>query len=784
MKLKFLKNRHIQIGILFFFLFMALFGRLAYLQLSLGDEYAVISQDVITRIIPEKGMRGTIYSQDGEKLAWNRLSFDVDLYYYELMQGDGNASILNTINIIESRGGQIQYNLPLKLDSNGKIIFNWEAEKHSQKLSKAQISKKEEDWKSMHRLKQELSAEESFNKLREIYGIGEEYTIHESLSILNIWNEMKLVGFRAYRPVTIARDIDLDTATALEEVSSEQKGVVVSPSSIRDYPYGETASHILGYIGKITEEEWNRPEGYYKENNYNPSVDLVGRSEMEMVMEEYLRGIDGGRRIEVDSLGRTIRTLEEKKPVPGNNVYLTIDLELQKATENALKDTMAKIRSGEMGEAYPNANIGSAVVLNVNTGAILALANEPAFDPNFSVTGSIDNEVWSKYNPVYKKKNNPDEIDLDPTLPRPMLNLAIRGAYPPGSIFKMLTGVAALEENIITPSTKIIDQGIYTKVSKNGPACWLWHSSRSTHGAEDIISALRDSCNYYFYTIGHNLGIDRIEKYARMFGLGEKTGIELPGEAEGVVAGKTHTNEYLKNIVSLRLADAAGHSWGELDNEQKESYRKTAQQFVDTGDWKTIEKGLETLNIDIGTQKAYDIFYRYINDNKWMEGKTLSAAIGQAENTFTPIQMASYMATLANGGTRYKTYLVDRVEDVDGDTILRNEPQILGTISIDSANHKALMEGMRAVVSDSYEDIYGTGSRYFRDFPIEIGGKTGTSQFKGHDPYAWFVSFAPFDNPEIAVAIMIGQGGSGSYAALVCREIYEHYFELEESVVQ
>lgn len=269
-----------------------------------------------------------------------------------------------------------------------------------------------------------------------------------------------------------------------------------------------------------------------------------------------------------------------------------------------------------------------------------------------------------------------------------------------------------------------------------------------------------------------------------MFGFGEKTGIELPSESTGVVAGKRHTEEYLKGIVAMRIANVAGYNWEDLGGEEKDIYRDTAQFFMDNTDIESILKGFKDLGIEIDRDTAYNTFYRYIKDNRWTEGKTLSAAIGQAENTFTPIQMASYTATLANGGTRYKTYLVDRVEDVEGNIITKTEPEVLDTIEIDPINHKAIMEGMRAVVSNSYEGIYGTGARYFKDFPIDIGGKTGTSQFKGHDPYAWFVSFAPFNDPEIAVAVVIGQGGHGSYASLVCRSIYEEYFGLEENVVQ
>ncbi len=783
-KFEFLKNRYTQLGILFFFLFMVLFGRLAYLQLTMGNEYEVASQRVITRMIPQKGVRGTIYAKGGEKLAWNRPSFNVDLYYYELIEGDGNKSILNTIKTIEKRGGEVVHQFPIFIDDNGEFRFDWTYGRGEDNLDDKQKKARESNWKKMHNLKDNLTPKEAFDKLRKRYDIGDEYTVEEALKILNIWNEIKLVGYRAYQPVTIAKDIDLDTAAAIEETSSEHPGVVVTPSSIREYPNGDMAAHILGYMGKITGEEWEKNKEYYKGNGYDPAVDLVGRSELEMVMEEYLRGVDGGKRIEVDALGRTIRVIEEKKALPGNNVYLTIDFELQRVAEAALKDTMQKIRSGELGEAFPNAKVGSVVVMDVKSGAILALANEPTFDPNFSVTGKISSEIWQEYNPVYKKANNPDEIDLDPTLPRPMFNGAVRGAYPPGSTYKMLTGVAALQEGAVAPSTTIVDQGRYTKISKDGPACWIWNTSRGTHGPENIISALRDSCNYYFYEVGNRVGIDVLEKYAKLFGFGDKTGIELPNEAVGSIAGRNHTEQYLKEIVAMRIANLTGQSWKDVNKAHRSQYRDMAQSFIDNTNLKYIQGELEKLGIEVDRDTVYNKFYRYISDNRWTDGKTLSAAIGQAENTMTPLQMASYMATLANGGTRYRAHLVDRVEDVDGKIILKNEPEVLGKISIDPDNHRAIMEGMRAVVSDSYEGIYGTGSRYFRDFPVAIGGKTGTAQFKGHDAYAWFVSFAPFDDPEIAVAVVIGQGGHGSYASLVCKSIYEEYFGLSKNVVQ
>ena len=781
---KILKNRYTQLGILFFFLFMVLFGRLAYLQLTMGSEYEVASQQVVTRIIPEKAVRGTIYAEGGEKLAWNRPSFNVDLYYYELIKGDGNSSILNVVETIEKRGGEVIYQFPIAIDRDGNFYFDWTYGNDQEELTEEQESSRESTWKEMHDLSEELTAKECFEELKKVYDIDPKYTDHEALKILNIWNEMKLVGFRAYQPVTIAKDIDLDTVAAIEESGSEHPGVVVTPSSIREYPNGEMAAHVLGYMGKITGEEWEKNKEYYKEKGYDPAIDLIGRSEIEKVMEEYLRGVDGGKRVEVDALGRTIRTVEEKKAQPGNNVYLTLDYELQKVAETALRDVMKKIRSGELGESFPNAKMGSVVVMDVKSGAILAMANEPAFDPNFSVTGKISGEVWEKYNPIYKKAGEEDEIDLDLTLPRPMFNTAIRGAYPPGSTYKMLTGIAALEEGEVTPYTQIVDKGRYTKISKDGPACWIWNNSRGTHGPENIIAALRDSCNYYFYEVGNRLGIDNLEKHARMFGFGEKTGIELPGEAVGTVAGKSHTENYLRSIVSRRIASLAGENWGDLETEQKDIYMDIAQSFIDQTDLQYIQERFEELNIEADRETVYDRIYRYISDNRWTDGKTLSAAIGQAENTATPLQMASYMATLANGGTRYRAYLVDRVEDTEGEVLLKNEPEVLEKVPMDEKNHRAIMEGMRAVVSNSYEGIYGTGARYFRDFPIAIGGKTGTAQFKGHDPYAWFVSFAPFDDPEIAVAVVIGQGGHGSYASIVCRAIYEEYFELGENMVQ
>ncbi len=341
----------------------------------------------------------------------------------------------------------------------------------------------------------------------------------------------------------------------------------------------------------------------------------------------------------------------------------------------------------------------------------------------------------------------------------------------------MLIGVAGLEEGVITPRSIIVDQGRYTRYTTvNPPACWIWNQRKGTHGAVDIVSGLRDSCNYYFYEVGNRLGIDRIEAYARQFGFGVPTGIELPGEVGGIVAGKEHTEGVIRSIVRQRIAGMAGNAYREASIEERQAYDEAAVRFIENNSIGFIQTELESIGIVVDRETIDRQIYSYIRDTRWNPARTLSASIGQAENTYSPLQMASYMATLANGGTRYRVHLLDRVVSQEGLTVEKTLPEILGNVEMDPKNYQAIMLGMRAVTSDIYQSAPGTAARTFREFKTPVGGKTGSAQFPGRDAYGWFLAFAPYDNPEIAVAVMIAQAGSGGSTAPVAQAIFAEYF--------
>ena len=328
----------------------------------------------------------------------------------------------------------------------------------------------------------------------------------------------------------------------------------------------------------------------------------------------------------------------------------------------------------------------SCVILDVNDAGVKASASYPTFDLS---------QYYSNYN----------EYLADPL--KPLFNRALQGLYAPGSTFKMITGIAGLEEGIITPYTQIKDEGRYTYYTKDGPLCWIYRQYGRTHGYETVSKAITDSCNYFFYEVGRQLGIDRLRDYASRFGLGQKTGLELYEEA-GILAGPEYT-------------EAMG-----------------------------------------GT---------------WYEGNVLSVAIGQENSAFTPIQLANYIATLVNGGTRYSTHLLKEVKSSDFTSVEYSyEPKVLSTIDIQPKNLEAVKAGMLALTSD------GSASRYFQNLGVKVGAKTGSAQISAQSQSnAVFVCFAPFDKPEIAMAIVVEHGGSGSELGAMAAEILSYYFSAKDS---
>lgn len=627
-------------------------------------------------------------------------------------------------------------------------------------------------WKKNLNLSDSLTASESFSKLKTKYKIPDSYSQDDVCKVMSTRVAIDNLGYLAYYPVVIASDINQKTIAKIEENSYDLPGLNIGNEYIRQYPNSTMLAQTLGTMGKITAADASQ----YKSQGYDLSSDLVGRTGLEYTMEKYLRSVPGKQTVQVNMMGRVINTLSQQAPVPGNNVYLTIDSDLQKVAEESLADTITNIQKGTYGHSYPNAKVGAVVVTDIHSGEILALASYPTFDPNLFANGTISTKLWNDLNPKYYLDKDKTRENNDPTLPRPMLNNAVSATFPPGSTFKMVVGAAGLKEGTITPSTIIVDKGRFTKYGEaNAPACWIWNEYHSMHGPENIIGAIRDSCNYYFYTVGDELGIQKIDEYAKFFGLGVKTGIELPNEAQGTVAGPDFTNKFISTIITEKIKAYMKTKYNrDLTNDEIKKAGDMSIKIMNNPSVNSINSVMSELDFKKNGTEVMDI-YTYIRDNQWMPGKTLNAAIGQGEHSFSVVQMSNYIASLINGEDRYKPHIVEKVNDADGKTILQKSPEVIQKISFNSEIHNSILEGMGEVTSDN-----GTAGTFFKDFPIKVGGKTGSAQKTGQDAYAWFVGFAPYNDPKIAVAVVIPQGGAGSYAAPVAKAIFSQYLGLNK----
>jgi penicillin-binding protein 2 len=472
--------------------------------------------------------------------------------------------------------------------------------------------------------------------------------------------------------VRLRTQLTWDEMALVETYKAELPGVFIIIASKREYHQPLLATHELGYLGEITEAQLK--SGRYPTYKMG---DYLGRAGLEAAWEDVLRGQQGSRRIEVDAYGRELGKLDETPSIPGANIQLTLDARLQQKAEDLLEG-----------------KVGAIVALNPQNGKILAMASSPTFSQETFERG---------VNPMDWKRLLEDKD-------HPLINRAIRGQYPPGSTFKIVMAVAGLEEGVITPQTVINCRGSI-QVGNHEFHCWR----RRGHGDVNLYQALMHSCDVYFYEVGRRLGVERIDKWCKRFGLGSPSGLKLAGELPGLIGSP---------------------------------------------DWK---------------RKRFHA--------AWQEGDTLSLSIGQGYNLTTPLQVARMAATLANGGTLYQPQLVEKVETPSGEVLHRFQPIVLGHLDADPANLALVRKALVAVVKN------GTGQRAYLD-NVEVAGKTGTSQvvslekekgagrgvrrFQNH---AWFVAYAPADDPQVAVSVLIEHGGQGGeVAAPIAKKFLASYF--------
>lgn len=497
----------------------------------------------------------------------------------------------------------------------------------------------------------------------------------DRLELEEKWQKAK--GRARYYPVVIATNLTREQVEIVEENHMRLAGVEVTIKPVREYSFENSGSHLLGYIGEISEKELDDE----RFSDYSPG-DYIGKSGIERAWEKELHGEDGGRQVEVDSRGRLLRVLSERRSRLGNSVVLTIDTRLQREAEKAFE-----------GRA------GAAVAMDVNSGEVLAFVSSPTFDPSL-FAGKIPVDVWKQY--LQDKR-------------RPLDNKALSGQYPPGSTFKMVTALAGLEAGVVNESTTFNCSGVY-ELGAGRFRCWNKHG----HGAVNLRKSLKESCDVYYYNVGEKLGIDRLAEMCRRFGLGEAMGIGLAGEKKGLIP---------------------------------------------TSEWKLKRFG-----------------------KRWLPGDTPPVSIGQGYVLMTPIQMVSMVATVANEGTVYRPHLVKQLVDVDGNLLKTFSPEVIRRVNASAINFNKVKQGLYAVVNDPG----GTGAAA-KLYDVKVAGKTGTAQVvklgedrKNRSSYefqdhALFTAFAPYDKPEIAVAVVIEHGGGGGKAAApLAARILRAYFDAKK----
>lgn len=561
----------------------------------------------------------------------------------------------------------------------------------------------------------------------------------------DIEEKIDIQKYRLFEPVTIIRDIPWEMVVELEEHRQDLAGVAITVEPLRYYPGSDLAGHLLGYIHSINEEELAAAGSNYSINS------LIGKSGVEKQYESVLRGTDGARRMEVDAKGRPIRELVTLEPQPGNNIYLTLDHELQQVMDQSMKKTLEDLQ-----KTYPKAKVGSAVVMNVRTGEVLAMTSQPAMNPD-DWKGNISTDKAAYY--------FPQGAGYDPMNPGASLNRAIQTSYPPGSTFKAITGMAALENGNMDPINDYVNCG---------GSYWIAPYIKCTgvHGNVNYYSGLAVSCNTYFQEMGRRAGKDGLVDVAQQFGLGQKTGIDLPHEAKGLVP----TPAWKKEINALLIDQKYDRQREELNKR----YTEMLDEAADEKEKADIERRRK--NEEARLEAQYKIDYQF--NTNWQPFDTFNMSIGQGYNDYTVIQLVNYVAAIANGGSLMQPQVLKRVVAPDGRTIKETKPVVKRRVDV---SPRTLAETKRAMLAVTQPG--GTAHFLFYQFPpeIQVGAKTGTAQTgrQGDNQmkefHGVFVAFAPFDDPEIAFAGVVEYGFSGGGSAgLVARDVFEHYFGIKD----
>ena len=660
-------KRYIAFYVVIAITFAVICGRLVNLQVSNGNYYREKSDSRSMRNIELLAARGEILDRNGRPIVSNRTGYSIYILNNNERTSDELNSLINGLYQIVEDPDSIQENIIPVVVSGGKYVFT------DKDLAKT--------WKKANDFSESDSAEKIVGNLIKKYEVSTEFNKKEALGIASVRFNMTAKGFSQSSPYLFKEDASIEEISVVKEQGARFSDVSVVTQPIRTYPYPGLGTHMLGRVGMINAEEYqaNKSSGY-SINSY------IGKSGIEKYFEEYLRGENGAGSTLQNKGGYSLGQSVDKQPVSGRNVTLTIDLDLQIACEKALEDTIKEISANAAdADSGRDADAGSIVVIDVNTGDVLAMASYPTYDI----------ETFSEdYNKLLEAKGTP------------LFNRSLAGTYSPASTFKVLVGTAALEEDIITPDEEILDTGKYTYFKDYQPGCWIYNQNGGTHGYLNVAEAIRDSCNVFFFDVGRRLGIDKINEYAKKFGFGQKSGIELEEEEKsGIVANP----ENRKN-----------------------------------------------------------------NGQQWYPGDVCQTAIGQSDTLVTPLQLANYIATIANGGTRYRPHIVKSIQNADRTAGQEIQPEVLEKIDMSAETKNTVAEGMRKVVTE------GTAREAFAGCVVPVAAKTGSAQTSSSYTNGVCVAYAPYDKPQIAIACVIEKAGSGARTSAAVRKVIDSYFDNSE----
>jgi len=889
---RFFHSRYEKIVIVIIVLMAILAVRLFTVTILQHDRWAMEASDQNTKTIFTSAPRGNIYDRNGNVLAENKQVFTVNFNASSLTTEQINASALELINTLIRNDEKYTDNFPIKKDADGNFYYTYDKkierwlkqQGFSTKLTAAQafarlrikydIDDSLDRYEAMDVLQEKynldppisvkkmvytyhqelerfwgkfgypqtiidegIPAKQCWKELRKDYSIDKKLSYKQARKIFVVRNEIATNGFTRYLPIKISSDLSEETIAYLEEANIP--GVEVSSESERYYPNGSVACHLLGYMGAISESEAE----YYVDKLGYSATDLVGMDGVEAAMEEDLHGKPGTTKIRVNSGGEYVETINKTDAEKGSDVYLTIDLDLQKTTEKALKEGIKRAGTSKS---------GAAVAIDVKTGDVLAMASYPTYNPNI-FAGGISEKAWESV-----QAENP----RDSFSPTPLLNNATRAAVQPGSTFKPITSMAALEAGL-DPYRYIVDGGVINYGDRQY-ACSSWNDYGGTHGSETLEWGIGNSCNFYFYCIasgidwnsesslGYDIDVDDILKTATMFGLGQKTGIEIgentgsmPSAEQKLASVELNVRDYLYNNAHTFFPKKVADDYEKL----KENLYLIASWTKDNPSYDELMTMLDE-QTDIKDSQVENVAERIKFDHfisaGWGMGDLFNISIGQGDNAFTPLQMANYVATLGNGGVKNQVSIVSGVED-KGLTVKADPVKL----NVSEENIHETIKGMQRVCTG------GTLAGFFGNYPVDVAGKTGTAEnqairqpksevnyikdhlgdfnsaagtavswskvkktlekmmedeperypsedetvdealikasnykvtysminkYKGsYEYFAWTIAMAPAEDPEIAIAVMLVEGGYSSNAAPVVKEMMNEYFNIEDN---